>query len=79
MPHPTNKGKRSRRRWSTCEVGLGWRECGVLHRVQNYLDTHYSSVRVVACLRSGVGVLLWKNWLVKKRESRLNRVRFGKR
>ncbi|ETK75917.1 hypothetical protein L915_17554 [Phytophthora nicotianae] len=50
-----------------------------LHRVQNYLDTHYSSVRVVACLRSGVGVLLWKNWLVKKRESRLNRVRFGKR
>ncbi|ETL29353.1 hypothetical protein L916_17447 [Phytophthora nicotianae] len=50
-----------------------------LHRVQNYLDMHYSSVRVVACLRSGVGVLLWKNWLVKKRESRLNRVRFGKR
>ncbi|ETK86732.1 hypothetical protein L915_08692, partial [Phytophthora nicotianae] len=45
-------------------------------RAQHDLGTRYCSVGEVACLWSSVGVLLWKNWRVKQRESHLNRGRF---
>ncbi|EEY58242.1 ATP-binding Cassette (ABC) Superfamily [Phytophthora infestans T30-4] len=43
------------------------------------LGTRHCSVGEMAGLWSSVGVLLWKNWRVKQRESRFNRGRLGKR
>ncbi|ETI40237.1 hypothetical protein F441_16373 [Phytophthora nicotianae CJ01A1] len=48
-------------------------------KFQSFLVRNRTKARAIAQLKTCVGVLLWKNWRVKQRESRLSRGLLGKR